>query len=379
MPTGENMRVTYNMMVNNMAYWELQQAEKLNDAGTVVGSGTIVNKPSDNPLAAGEILSYNVSISQYGQYELNITQAQTWIEASNLTLTTVGTFLQNASDTITSYLAGGTDATTSVSELKSYYDQILSLTNSQYTSGVYMYAGNLSNTTPYANEVSISGGTAADIEFGLGGTADDVTITISDSSGTVVRTITGATGTTGTNTIAWDGLDDSSTSLPDDQYSFTVTALNGTDAVAVYPTYRGDTGGKEVITGENESVVLNNNGGDIFSSILSNLSQAITAITNGTSDTGVSTIGDALDQSSTDLEAQQTALSNANAQLDSSNTRLEMLVTYKSDMISYLETGNKDGSTDEAAVKLNLQETNYEEVVAATAKILNMKKLTDYL
>ncbi len=184
-----------------------------------------------------------------------------------------------------------------------------------------MYAGNLSDTEPFANNVSITGGAPADIKFDLAGAATNMTIQINNSTGTVVRNITvGAGGTAGTNTVTWDGNGDDGNPLPDGQYSFTVTASNGADAVAVSPTYRGDAGGKEIITGKNESVALNNNGGNIFSSILSNLSQAITAITNDTSD--VSAIGDALDQNNTDLEAQQTGLSNASVQLDSSNTQI---------------------------------------------------------
>ena len=114
--------------------------------------------------------------------------------------------------------------------------------------------------------------------------------------------------------------------------------------------------------------------GRIFSSILSNLSQAITAITANNA-SAVSTIGTALQQNNTDLEAQQVKLSNAAVQLDSSNTRLQQLATNASDRISDLETG----STDEAAIELKAQQTAYEEVIAATGNILNMKKLTDYL
>lgn len=369
------MRVTRSMMVNNMSYWVSQQAEKLNDAETVVGSGKNINKPSDDPVAIGQILSDSVSISQYGQYELNITQASTWAQVNSTTLDTVTSTLQNASNAVSSYSTGGIDSATSVSTLTNYYDQILSLSNSPYNSS-YMYSGNLSNTPPFANDVNITGGVPANIEFGLGGAASNVTIAISDSNGIVVRNITGAAGTVGNNAVTWDGKDDSGTLLPDGKYSFTVTALNGTASVAVYPTYRGDTGGKQVIIGANETVVLDNNGGNIFSSILSNLSQAITAINNGTSD--ISGIGDALQLNMTGLEAQQVDLSNATVQLDNSNTRLQQLTTTASNRMSDLE-GGSTASVEEAAIKLQTQQTTYEEVISATGNILKMPKLTDYL
>jgi hypothetical protein len=40
------MRITGNMMVNNMMYWSEKQLEKLNDAQTIVASASD-HKPSD--------------------------------------------------------------------------------------------------------------------------------------------------------------------------------------------------------------------------------------------------------------------------------------------------------------------------------------------
>lgn len=366
------MRVTHSMMVNNMSYWMSQQKQKLNDAETIVGSGKIINKPSDDPVSIGQILSDHVNISRYSQYESNITQGSTWINVSSATLESSSSTLQNAINTVSEYSAGGTDKTTTISLLTNYYDEVLALANSSYDSK-YMYSGNLSNIKPFADEVSIDAGLPADIQFELTGDADDVTIQISDSDGMVVRTITGVVGTPGTNTIPWDGLDDSSNPLSDGKYSFTITALDGTETVAVYPTYRGDSGGKEVMTGENEKIILNNNGESIFSSLLSNLSQAITDITNDSDD--LSSILDTLQLNMNNLEAQSVQLSNAALQVNNSNTRLQTLITDAQNRISDLETG----STEEAALKLKIQETAYEEVISATANILKMPKLTDYL
>ena len=377
------MRVTHSMMVNNISYWVAQQSAKLNDAQTEVGSGKKVNKPSDDPLAAGQIMSDRATISQSGQYESNILKAETWIEASSAALTAVQTTLQNAGDMVSEYLSGGTSKETSVTILTNYYNQVLYLANSKYTSG-YMYAGNLSNTMPFANEVNIASGVPANIVFDLSGDATTLDIQITNSDGTIVRNITIpdllnlTAPTAGTNTIIWNGLaEDGTTILDDGQYSFTVTALNGSDPVACeYSAYRGDNGGKEILAGVGEKVVLNNNGGAIFSDILSNIYQAIAAINATTPDpVAISNIRDALQLNRDPLESKQVELASAGVQLKSSSTRLAQLLTNTSNRISDLEIG----SMEEAAIKLQAQHTTYEEVIAVTANILKMPKLTDYM
>lgn len=366
------MRVTHSMMIHNMSYWVSKQSETLNDALTVVGAGKKINKPSDDPVAIGQVMSDRVKISQYGQYESNITQANLWVNASNTLLEAVSATLQNAINAVSTYSAGGTDKTTSLMMLKNYYTEMIALADSSYASS-YMYSGNLSNTRPFVDEVSIQGGLPSDIIFDLAGNAGNVGIQISNEDGTVVRNITGLSGAAGTNTMVWDGLDDSSNPLPDGTYQFVVTAQDGTEAVAAYPTYRGDAGGKEIIIGSDEKIILNNNGGIIFSSLLRDMSRAITAITNDSGN--LSSIGDSLLQNNATIETQIVQLSNAVLQLDNSNNRLQTLMTNSSNRISNLETG----SVEEAAIKVKAQQIVYEEVISLTADILKMPKLTDYL
>ena len=527
------MRVTQSMMVNNMAYWASQQADKLSDAQTAVGSGKKINNPSDDPRAAGQIQSDRVSLSQYSQYESNIAQAKTWVGVSSATLDTVYTTLQNARNTV--YSSGGTDiipvetpteATSSISPtinlnsnpaapgtfsatinvydadlneiplkitftkvdathwtwlatapspttvapiipttitfnaagqlvggtdqtitltltneapppatttqaitwnlsnadvakgmtqyaaqsaistdttniaiglLTNSYNEVLSLANSLYASS-YMYSGDLSATKPFANEVNIDSlplpRVVDDIVFDLASAATSVDIQVSNSAGEVVRHITSAVSrTAGTNSIAWNGLaDDGTTALDDGQYSYTVTALDGTIAVAAYHTYRGDDLNveKEVLTGVNERLVLNNNGGDIFSDILNKISQALAAITaigriraTVPLDEAVLAVEEAkwinsgaeLKKSITELETKQVALANASVLLGNASTRVQQFTNTTITRISELELG----SPEEAAIKLQAQQTNYEQVISVTANVLQMPKLTDYI
>lgn len=370
------MRITRSMMVNNMEYWASKQTEKLNDAQTVVASGKQINKPSDDPEATGQILKDRATISVYGQYESNISQAQTWIETSNTTLDSVNSLLQEAQDVLSSLSTG--DAGTSASEeLGNIYEQVLSLVNSRYGSG-YRYSGNHSATIPYSNNVEVSGGVSSDIMFDLAADASEVTVEITDSTGAIVRTLTTTSGgVEGTNTITWDGCNEDGNLLSDGDYGFTVSASDEEgNAVASYPSYRGDEGGKEIIIGENSIVTLNNDGSKIFGNALKTLSQAITALKDtGTDSTVISDLSASLEDASSQIEADQVILSNKNSLLENSTSRLDELKTYVNGRISDTEVG----STERAAVELQAQETAYETTLEAAAKVLKMPKLSDYL
>lgn len=372
------MRITNSMTVHITEYWLNKQKEKLNDASIVSASGQEINKPSDDPTAASRILTDRVAISKYGQYESNIEQAQTWVEASNTTLEAVNSLLENAGEIVSSL--SGNDESASDEEitlLESIYDQVISYANSTYSS-TYMYNGNNSNTAAFENNVTVSSGTSTDVVFDLAATASTVTIEITDSDGNLVRTLT-TTGTSGANSLVWDGLDDSGITLPDGDYSFTVTATDaGGYAVASYPSYRGDTGGKEITIGENSTITLNNDGGEIFSDALKVLSEMITAIKDTASGSTVSAsdYSDALEEAISGIQAQQVTLANQESFLSNSTDRLETLITSLTERVSDLLQGS---GSEQAAVELTVQETAYETTVSTLSSILKMNTLKDYI
>lgn len=371
------MRITHGMMVKNIQYWTAKQADKLNDASTIVASGKEINKPSDDPTAAKQIMEDRVTISAYEQCESNINNAETWIATSNTTLDTVYSLLQEADELFTSQ--SSTDADSSVDysgELQSIYDQVFSYANSMYGS-TYMYSGNQCDNLPFSNSVEVSGGTPADILFDLAAAASDVTIEITDSTGAVVRTLAVTNGVEGTNTIQWDGCDDDGNTLADGDYDFAVSAsdTNG-NAVASFPSYRGDEGGKVVITGEGGTMTLNNNGGEIFSKALKVLSQTVTAVENTGSGVDLSSdLGDALKEALSQIKTEEVKLANMSSQLDTAYSRLDQLTEYLTERVSDLETG----STAQAVIELEAQQTAYETTLEAAAQVLKMPKLSDFL
>lgn len=369
------MRVTNSMMAGTLAYWTAKQLEKVNELSTVVAGGQEINKPSDNPGGASQVLADRTTISKYAQYESNISQAQTWAEESDTMLDAVNTLLTSAKSVISSMSSSSDDLSARLTELSNIYNEVVSYANTSLAEG-YMYSGNDSTVKPFSDETAVSDGTATNIVFDLSGAASSVTIEITDSTGAVVRTIT-TTGAEGTNTVSWNGKDDDGNTLAYGDYSFTVTATDGSgNAVSEYPSYRGGTGSKTVITGENSTITLNKDGGAIFSDVLKVLSQAITAVNNSdTGSTTISTLTSSLKDAISQIQSEETSLAGATTLLTNSANRYDELTTYINGRISDTETGD----TTLASEKLTVQETAYETTMSATASILKMDTLKDYL
>jgi len=369
------MRITRSMMVNNMLYWTEKQLGKLNDVSNVVASGKQINKPSDDPSATGRLLSDRATLSLYGQYESNIDLATTWIKASSATIEAAHSFLADAQEIMSSLSTADTATKTSyLDTLENFYDQVVDLADSKYGSS-YMYSGSLADTAPFSADfgTTVTSGSGEDIVFDLAGVASNVTIEIVDATDTVVQTITPSQSwVKGTNTVSWTpnvGLAGN--------YSFRVTATDsGSDPVAAYASYQGNDQEKTVMVGEGSTITLNSNGGSIFSNVLSVLSQAITATNESINDPNYEVdLGDAFELALSTLEAEEVSLANDNLQLEYKNDRLQQLMATANNRISATETG----STEEAAIKLQTQQTSYDVTLEAVAKVLKMTKLTDLL
>jgi flagellar hook-associated protein 3 FlgL len=366
------MRITNKMMINNSIYWISKQSERLSDAELVVASGKQVNKPSDNPDAAAQILEYRSAISKYDQYQTNIDNGNTWVEMDETVLDSVDTLLDNAVDIASGYSSAESDTKqTCIESLKSIYNQIIDLANTKCGSD-YLYGGTRPDSPPFSDEVSVSSGTPDDISLYLASAASAVSITVYDSDGNTVRNIS-SSGSEGTNTISWNGLDDDGNTLADGDYTFTVTALDSSGDPVSSSCCQSDSGSKKIIIGDGSSATINTSGGAVFSDAFSALTQLISSLESGTTDTTEATksLSDAIET----IASERVGLSNIYSQMDISTDRVDALTELIQEKLSAVETG----STDEAAVILNAQETNYETTMAAASKILDMPTLSDYI
>ena len=152
------MRVTSQMIIRSMTYYMSQQLETIDNLATQNSTGKKVNSPSDDPAAAGQILSDRTTLSQYGQYLSNISQLQNYVEAGETVLDAVYSILAEAEDAVFEQASGDLSTRqTAIESLEAYYDELVALANTRYN-GEYMYSGDEDDTTPFANETTVTAG-----------------------------------------------------------------------------------------------------------------------------------------------------------------------------------------------------------------------------
>jgi flagellar hook-associated protein 3 FlgL len=126
-----------------------------------ITSGTQLTKPSDNPIATAQALSFQDSIGQTTQFLSNIDQANEFLNATDSALAAVTSAIQRARE----LAVQGASDTTSASdrqaidaEVQQLQEQVLGLAQSQDGS-TYLFAGTRSYATGYnsANPSSVTG------------------------------------------------------------------------------------------------------------------------------------------------------------------------------------------------------------------------------
>jgi flagellar hook-associated protein 3 FlgL len=360
-------------MVENMNHWLARQMERLNESETAVASGKRVNKPSDDPSATARILEDRTTISKYARYQSNIDQASTWIKIGNNILETVYDLLDQAQDIATNQSTGDLSTRKEMAaSVRTLFAQIIDLANTRDTDG-YFYSGHQTDTKPFANQTTVASGAAQDLVFELDSATAGVDIEILDQSGNLVRTLTLSGGAEGTNTVAWDGLDDGGLAVADGIYTYTVTAAAADGSpVASWPTYRGDDGSKKTIINETTTLTVNTDGGAVFDNALAALSRIITVLEDDDFEVSdlSSPIAD-LEQALTDCRVEMIALASANSLLEMADAGIEQRLLIYQNRIEQEESCDLTAAT----LELKIRQTNYDVIIEAAAKILNMSTL----
>lgn len=135
----------------------LQQQQ--NTATLEMGTGSKINKPSDDPVGAAELVRINALSSQVDSYQQSISSISGQFSTADSTLTSVVTVLQRA---ITLGVEGAngtlsdTDRAGVAAELTGIQSQLLSLANTTFQ-GQYIFAGT-ANTTPFVADPSQASG-----------------------------------------------------------------------------------------------------------------------------------------------------------------------------------------------------------------------------
>ena len=145
------MRITQKMMtsqVNSNISKNLEKCMKTQDR---ISSGKQITQASDDPVGMAKILDYRKMLDTIDQYGRNISQARSYLESGESTLSNIGELLNRAKELALSQVTGTASAETrkiAAGEARQIRDQLILLANSKQNDR-YMFGGRRTDAPPY--------------------------------------------------------------------------------------------------------------------------------------------------------------------------------------------------------------------------------------
>ncbi len=404
------MRVSEKMMFDQVASRLQQQSASLLRLQEQVTGGKRINKPSDDPIGQAEVIQYEKSLEASGQYLKNLDRLNAHMSGSESVLQTVQEQLIRARE----LAVQGANATNTAedrsimaAEIRQIYDQLVASGNTNL-GGVYLFAGNKVETSPFVNKGTFIG-TAITPPLTITAASNDVlNMTIDGVTDNVtLNPIVGATGPqfaasveaaiNANTTFQTAGLS-VSVSFEVDHLVFTSNAVGGTSAatpnsgtafttlVGAGPgvnqlagTYLGDSAENEILVGENTRIVKNLPGDRLFKGagggvdVLAIVGELQVAFESN----DVTGIQNALG----DLSAAQDQVNHERALIGARLNRAETTESILEDFkltVSRLKSETEDVDLPTVISSLLLQESMLEATRAAAARIVQ-RSLLDFL
>jgi flagellar hook-associated protein 3 FlgL len=133
-------------MADNIKANLAKQSTQLMKTQMKLASGKRINRPSDDHIGIGKVLGYRTTLSTIGQYQENITDAQTRVKYTETVLGQIHDFLREAKSIASN---PGTDDKTALAQaVKDIRDQVLGLANTKYGKN-YIFSGHLTSTPAF--------------------------------------------------------------------------------------------------------------------------------------------------------------------------------------------------------------------------------------
>ncbi|KOF55890.1 MULTISPECIES: flagellar hook-associated protein FlgL [Clostridium] len=144
------MRVTNSMLSNNFLYDLGNNLENMGVYQNQMGSGTLINKASDNPLGAARIMQINNEVIKNKQYNTNINNTNQWLSVTDTSLGQINSVLQRINELLVSTgdPAYGAEQQQAIKdEINSNINQVSQILNTTYD-GKYIFGGNRGTDKP---------------------------------------------------------------------------------------------------------------------------------------------------------------------------------------------------------------------------------------
>jgi flagellar hook-associated protein 3 FlgL len=176
------MRITEGMRYQTLLQ-DIERAQERNlKAQQQVSSGKRVSSPSDDPVAALNIVKLSSDRSESDQYLSNLTFAKSKLQLTDGVLDTVQRLVERALTLGQLSFESTTVSNAYVPEVNGLRDQLISAANTTYA-GRFIFGGSVTTTPPYVKN--------ADSSVTYNGNAEDVPLEISRTS-TVETQIAGS-------------------------------------------------------------------------------------------------------------------------------------------------------------------------------------------
>lgn len=169
------MRITNNMLINNMTNYIGNNLQRMDKYQYQLATGKKIQVPSDDPVVAARALKLRTDVSELEQYKKNATDAQSWLDITDETLSQIGDILQRTRELTVqaSNSPNAQDDTQKIGEeIKQLRQQLIHLGNSTY-SGRYIFSGYKTDTqfideTTGQFKINVSNNEKIKFELGIG-------------------------------------------------------------------------------------------------------------------------------------------------------------------------------------------------------------------
>ena len=135
----------------------LDQQTRLAGTQLQLASGKRINKPSDDPTGAAQLLGLSESLKVTGQYQKNIDYARSRLELEDAALGSVGDALQRARELAVQGLNdtnGAEDRAAIAKEIRQLTDEVMGLANRKDANGEYLFGGHQGQNAPFSHDGS---------------------------------------------------------------------------------------------------------------------------------------------------------------------------------------------------------------------------------
>ncbi|SMB93890.1 flagellar hook-associated protein 3 FlgL [Thermanaeromonas toyohensis ToBE] len=146
------MRVTNQMLINNLLTNINHNLEILSRTQKQLSSGKTVSRPSDDPIIVARVLAFKTALAEDEQYSKNMDDARGWLDASEGALNMATSTLQRAKE-LAVYGANGTLPQASrealAAEVDQLIDELIQTANTSY-GGRYLFGGSYTTLPPFS-------------------------------------------------------------------------------------------------------------------------------------------------------------------------------------------------------------------------------------